>query len=106
MPYKHHHGGHSVVTYTKPRSQSYQTFLDITNKLRKSFWTYCIIGVASAIFAYILIGNFPTNFQKFAPKQRNDLQVISNNGNNKMIRNDKMAGKQELLKRGSGKKTW
>jgi hypothetical protein len=73
----------------------------------KEFWIYCIIGVLSAACAYLVIGAFATNFGELAPKQKNEIQNTGNTiGDKSNLRNDKMAGKQELLKRSKGKNYW
>jgi len=77
------------------------------HKATKDFWIYCIVGALSAMCAYLVLGASTFDFEKMMPKQKNEIQNIGNtSGDKSNLRNDKMAGKQELLKRSKAKNYW
>lgn len=97
----------TIRTYTQVKSLPYRIILDSINNLKKNFLVYCSVGMLAAVVAYLLIGAFPSDFQKFIPKQKKEIQnTVAPGGNNMNGRNDKMAGKKELLRLGNGKKNW
>jgi hypothetical protein len=94
-----------MTIHTESARSPYITYLVFWAKLKKNFWTYCIIVVFSAVSAYIIIGFFPHPSSKTVFRRSVEIQNTgANSGTVPSPRNDKMSGAQELQKRGNGKK--
>ena len=86
-------------------SRSQRIYINFMSRFKKNFKVYCIIGVISAFFAYAMIAVFPLVFQELAPKR--GIEIPNTGEKNSVapnLRNDKMSGKQELMKLRNGKK--
>jgi hypothetical protein len=93
----------ATSTHTKRRQQWSFTGFNV----KKNFWVYCVIGILSVVFAYVMIYVVPSDVQKTMSKPRIEATNAGNQGSPAAgIRNDKLAGKKELQRLGNGKKNW
>lgn len=93
------------ASHARSISRPQRIYINFMSRFKKNFKVYCIIGVISAVFAYAMIVFIPVIFQEILPKHGIQRPVTGkNNGASPDLRNDKISGKQELMKRGNGKK--
>lgn len=95
----------NTVTHTQGISRPYVSYFVLLSKVKKSFWTYSIFGVFSAIAAYLIISFFSHNSGKLVFRPSTETRAAGQKSKNvSSPRNDKMSGTLELQKRGIGNK--
>jgi hypothetical protein len=96
-------GGSTSPTRSISRPQ--RIYINFKSEFKRKFKVYCIIGLISAVFAYAMIAVFPLIFQELAPKHGTEIpNTDKKNSAVPNLRNDKMSGKQELVRLRNGKK--